>query len=208
MNNDTLAHLRSPRPVHLAAFEGLCGWACRLVVCPEFPQTYLYVQMLESDRKIDRQGDLFFLISHIIYDYLVMIYIISHIWWCTHVLKLVCATTVASFSLQPGEGKIPGRHRGRSWESFTGTIGGVAVEIVLGSSTYHMRLGELFRSSVLNWKSYISKMDVKKSYFVAYLLSSYASLFVLILLNAVVSFFLCITIVIQPYDERRYIKHT
>ena len=60
MTNDTLAHLQPPRPVHLAAFEGPRGWGCRLVVCPEFLQTYLHVQMLKSDITIDRQGDLFF----------------------------------------------------------------------------------------------------------------------------------------------------
>lgn len=73
MNSDTLAHLPAPGLFILQLLKAQRGWGCRLVVCPEFLQTYLHVQVLESDIKIDRQGDLFSLISYITYAELVMI---------------------------------------------------------------------------------------------------------------------------------------
>ena len=54
-----------------------------------------------KDRSTRILSEWIIFISYIyIYIYYIWLFrddIISHIWWCTHVLKLVCATTVASF---------------------------------------------------------------------------------------------------------------
>ena len=150
---------------------------------------------------------------YIIYIYIYYIWlfcddIISHIWWCTHALKLVCATTVASFPSSLEREKSPAATMGGHEKALRELLGGVAVEIVLGSSTYHMRLGELFRSSFLELKILHIENGCLIILFCS--LSSFivCLIIALILLNTVVSFIPYMTTVIQPYDERRYIKHT